>query len=322
MSDRIAVITGAGYSRAGGWPDTSAILNHPTWVVSRDKDGRYQAVWDAYGAWKATAPNPSGDVFMAEVAVGHVPAIVWEMVVEVVQATLASPGATVSPLVSPRYADSLMQGSKVASHRDYFASVMAAGDLAGVISLNYDLLVEKVLWPSPLPPLPCFHYGGLPMPQVCTGRSSSPFPRDRAREPLELTGPVPVWKPHGSLNWHRRWANWDRTSAHVTIYPDLRAAFRSRGEAAIIPPVMVEDTGPGWLSQIWEGSADLLGSVDEWWVAGYSLPDADVALNAMLADAAAHGTLRRIYARNKTDWTRPRWEAIAGGVPVEFGPPL
>lgn len=187
---------------------------------------------------------------------------------------------------------------------------------SGVVSLNYDLLVEKVLGPAG------FHYGGLPQPQVCTGRASSPFPRDRAREPLELTGAVPVWKPHGSLNWHRTWTDWDRMSARITIYPDLRAAFRGTGEAAIIPPVMVEDSVPAWLAGIWAGASALLASVEEWWVAGYSLPEADVALKAVLADAAKAGTLRRIYVRNKTERTRPRWEAIAGGVPVEFGPPL
>lgn len=113
-----------------------------------------------------------------------------------------------------------------------------------------------------------------------------------------------------------------RTSARITIYPDLRAAFRGNGEAVIIPPVMVEDSVPAWLAGIWAGAAALLASVEEWWVAGYSLPDADVALREMLRTAAAAGTLRRIYVRNKTDRTRPRWEAIADGVPVEFGPSL
>lgn len=312
---RIAVITGAGYSKAGGWPETTSILDHAAWAVTPDKAGRYQAVFDAFQAWKATAPNPSGDVFMAEVAAGVVSAVPWHRLVEVVQATLASPGVDPQWRVSPRYGDSLMQASKVPAHGNFFASVLAAGELAGVVSLNYDLLVEKVLWPSPRPPLPGFHYGGLPKPQVCRGRGSSPFPRDRRREPLELTGAVPVFKPHGSLNWYR-------TASGLVIAPDLRPAFRGHGEAAIIPPVMVEDRVPDWLSGIWQGAADLLAAVDEWWVAGYSLPEADVALRAMLSDAAAAGPLRRIFVRNKTDRTRPKWEAVAGGVPVDFGPSL
>jgi hypothetical protein len=321
---RIAVIAGAGYSRAGGWPDTSAILDHGAWAMTAGKAARYQAVRDAYDAWKATAPNPSGDVFMAEVVGGRVRGVTWEMVVEVVQGTLASPGVNPRAAYSPRYGDSLMQPSRVPSHAAFFTEVLAAGDLSGVVSLNYDLLVEKVLQPAPLPrsAMPGFHYGGLPHPQVCTGRASSPFPRDRAREPLELVGAVPVWKPHGSLNWHRQWADWDRTSARITIYPDLRAAFRGTGEAAIIPPVMVEDSVPPWLAGIWARAAALLGSVEEWWVAGYSLPDADVALREMLRAAADAGTLRRIYVRNLSDRTRARWKAIAGGVLVEFGPPL
>lgn len=252
---------------------------------------------------------------MSEVAAGRIPAVSWHRLVEVVQVILASPGVDPGWRVSPRYGDSLMQASKVPAHGNFFASVLGAGDLVGVVSLNYDLLVEKVLWPSPRPPLPGFHYGGLPMPQVCDGRGSSPFPRDREREPLQLTGTVPVWKPHGSLNWHR-------SASGIRISPDLRPAFRGRGEAAIIPPIMVEDSVPLWLADTWEGTAELLASADEWRVAGYSLPDADVAIRVMLTNAASAGALRRILVRNKTDRTRPKWEAIAGGVPVEFGSPL
>ncbi len=63
---RIAVITGAGYSRAGGWPDASAILDHGAWVVTADT--RYQAVWDAYATWKARTPVPVVEVPLVMVA--------------------------------------------------------------------------------------------------------------------------------------------------------------------------------------------------------------------------------------------------------------
>jgi hypothetical protein len=60
--------------------------------------------------------------------------------------------------------------------------------LAGIVSLNYDLLAERTIRPYPMqrPPTPGFFYGALPTPQVCVGRSSSPFGRDRRREPLRL----------------------------------------------------------------------------------------------------------------------------------------
>jgi hypothetical protein len=79
---------------------------------------------------------------------------------------------------------------------------------------------------------------------------------------------------------------------------------------------------PSFLHSVWRGAAELLSSVDEWWVAGYSLPDADHALRNVLTNAAASGRLKRIYIRNRTERTRPRWEAVAGRVPIGFGPSL
>lgn len=253
---RIAVIIGAGFGKLGGWPDTTAILDQ----------------------WKAGKTDPKGDLFMADVEACNVPDISWAMLVEVLQATLASPGMNKAWRISPRYGDSLMQPSKIAAHGTFFAGVLTAGDLAGVVSLNYDLSVEKVLGPAPRPPLPGLHYCG----PAASGlyRPSVVVPRDREREPLNLTGAVPVWKPHGSLNWHRSHL------ANITIYPDLRAVFRGSGEAAIIPPVRAETAIPRWQLGIWAGAADLLNTVDEWWVAGYSLPAADVRLEGSALDRA------------------------------------
>lgn len=312
---RIAVVAGAGWSKAAGWPDTTEILDHPAWLVGAAAAGRYEAVWKAYDGWRGGDPARTGDIFMAEVLDGRVRTVSWPMVVEVIAGTIASAGATLSPAVSPRYADSLMRPNLHPSHQAFFEEVLATGGLIGVVSLNYDLLVEKVLRPGPMrrPRRPGFHYGGLPRPQVCIGRSSSPFPRDRAREPLALTGSAPVLKVHGSLNWHVN--SW----GPITIYPDLRAAFRARGQAAIIPPVVRPTSVPPYLADVWSGAESLLSSVDEWWVAGYSLPEADANLRAMLVRAAANGALKRIYVRNKTERTRPRWEAVAGRVPVDFG---
>jgi hypothetical protein len=314
---RIAVIVGAGWSKVAGWPDTSGILDEGAHLVTPDQAARFRRVWDAYDDWKTTAPNPSGDVFMAEVERGAVRGMDWPSVVEVVAGTVASMGADRLSRVSPRYADSLMRPNQHPSHRAFFAEVFAAGDLAGVVSLNYDLLIEKVLRPYPMrrPPSPGFHYGGLPTPQVCVGRGSLPWRGARDREPLQLSGTIPVWKPHGSLNWHR-------SIGDITLYPDLRAAFRGRGEAAIIPPVASEATVPSWLAGIWAGAADLLAAADEWRVVGYSLPPADVALREMLRAAAAVGRLSRIVVRNKTDKTRAKWEDVAGSVPLIFGPSL
>ena len=116
--------------------------------------------------------------------------------------------------------------------------------------------------------------------------------------------------------------DWDLTRSRISTYPDLRAAFRGLGEAAIIAPVAVEATVPPWLHPVWHGVADLLASTDEWLVAGYSLPPADHASARSLAVASERGRIRRVHVRNRTDRTRSRWKAVAGRAPVTFGAPL
>lgn len=321
---RIVIIVGAGFSAAAGWPDTSRVLDAGAWLVSQSQAARFRRAWDSYAAWRSANPGSTGDAFLASVHGGLVPGMDWRSVVEVIAGTIASVGATTAPAVSPRYADSLMRPSRFAPHQAFFADAVRAGELVGVVSLNYDLLAEKVLRPYPTrrPPSPGFYYGALPQPQVCASRSSSPFARDRAIEPLELKGSVPVFKPHGSLNWHRTFVDWERTRAIITIYPDLRAAFRAGGDAAIVPPVAVEANVPTWLDSVWSGTRDLLASADEWRVAGYSLPPADVALASLLREAASSGHLSSVRTWNRTARTRPRWEAIAGRVPISFEGPL
>jgi hypothetical protein len=321
---RIAIILGAGFSAAAGWPDTSRILERGAWLVSQGQAARFRRVWDSHAVWRHANPHATGDAFLAAVHAGGVPGMDWPSVVEVIAGTIASAGATIAPLVSPRYADSLLRPNRYAPHNAWFDDALCAGEVVGVVSLNYDLLVEKVLRPFPMrrPPRPGFFYGGLPRAQVCAARSSSPFSRDRAIEPLELRGTVPVLKPHGSLNWHRTFLDRERTRGLISIYPDLRAAFRAGGDAAIVPPVAVEASVPAWLDAVWSDTRHLLASVDEWWVVGYSLPPADVALAELLRDAASSGRLTRIRIWNRSDRTRRRWEAVAGAAHVSFQGPI
>lgn len=321
---RIAIILGAGFSAAAGWPDTSRILETGAWLVSQGQAARFRRVWDCYAAWRSANPHATGDAFLAAVHDGGVPGMDWSSVVEVIAGTIASVGTTIAPLVSPRYADSLLRPNRFSPHQAWFDDSMRAGELVGVVSLNYDLLAEKVLRPFPTrrPPRPGFFYGGLPRPQVCAARSSSPFARDRAIEPLELKGTVPVLKPHGSLNWHRMFLDWERTRAVISIYPDLRAAFRAGGDAAIVPPVALEASVPAWLDAVWRDTRDLLASVDQWRVVGYSLPSADVALAELLREAASSGQLTSVRIWNRSDRTRRRWEIIAGAASVSFEGPI
>lgn len=80
---------------------------------------------------------------MAVVRDGHVTGIDWPSFVEVVAGTPTSVGAALSPVGESPLADSLMRPNHFAAHRGLLVEAMATGDLVGVVSLTYDLLVEN-----------------------------------------------------------------------------------------------------------------------------------------------------------------------------------
>ena len=57
-----------------------------------------------------------------------------------------------------------------------------------------------------------------------------------------MTGTIPVFKLHGSLNW-------TLNDQSIVAFQDMRPAFRHGGTAAIIPPVP-EKPVPPWLHEI------------------------------------------------------------------------
>jgi hypothetical protein len=69
-----------------------------------------------------------------------------------------------------------------------------------------------------------------------------------------MTGSVPIFKLHGSLNWSLE-------GGKVIMYQDARAAFRKGGNAAIVPPVP-EKSIPLWLKEVWEESNVALNNWD------------------------------------------------------------
>ncbi len=89
-----------------------------------------------------------------------------------------------------------------------------APKLAGIITTNYDLLIEYALGTSG------FNYGVLG--QELEGRGKNPwFPWQGV--PVKLTGTVKLAKLHGSVSW---------TSDH--LYTDGRCGVR--GDALVVPP--------------------------------------------------------------------------------------
>jgi hypothetical protein len=92
-----------------------------------------------------------------------------------------------------------------------------------------------------------------------------------------MTGTIPVFKLHGSLNW-------TLNGTSIVAFQDMRPAFRDGGAAAIIPPV-AEKLVPPWMQEIWREAELSLRRSDVWVMCGYSMPAYDTEVLGLLKTA-------------------------------------
>ncbi len=186
---------------------------------------------------------------------------------------------------------------------------------SGVVTTNYDITAEQAMRHRAMsrPRSPGFHYGGINRPQVAHA-SARPFARGMP-EDIDIVGLIPLFKLHGSLNWALRSAAADldpTIERFVELYGDLRPAFRSGGDSAIVPPIL-EKNVPTWLAPIWEQAESCLRDAESWIVVGYSLPANDVALVDLFRRAAgAHLRSVEVWAGPTTQARGRRWSDEVG----------
>ena len=130
--------------------------------------------------------------------------------------------------------------------------------LSGIVTLNYDLLVEYALGSKG------FNYGTCG--EVLQGRG--PYPVSQWRNPVALSGRVPVAKLHGSISWD---ANGE--------YTDGRRGLS--GKALIVAPTP-EKQVPAALQEQWSLSSTILGRAFRIVVFGFAFNDYDQVVLAHL----------------------------------------
>lgn len=341
-----ALLLGAGWSAAAGFPLAKDLVRGPIHVADRRSQTRVRAVLDAYADWCQRHPAGGAELFLAAVKQGAVmmrpradePSLFdaaggaplpWHWAVETVVLRLAwpdigDPWQHNDVRVMPdrrqpklRWGGKLHRPFRSPEHLAFVQALLRRFDLTGVVTANYDTLTERTLRPTPVrrDGTPGFHYGGLPRPQWALGSDSwdQYNSADPSRNAIELTGDVPLCKLHGSTSW-------EVEAGHVTISRDMRLVYRDGGSAAIVAPVP-EKHPPTWLEPVWSAAADILSAAQRWVVVGYSLPPYDHAIRAMLAQAAA-GDLQAVdlhdpYGEAIVD----RWHDVTN-VPVTVHPGL
>ncbi len=322
----ICCILGAGLSHVAGAPLTRDLFATRDVAVSSEAAARrFQTVWKDYEAWLSENPSRKPEEYLADL-LQHGQSAVWTAnerhvlgrthleaaapiearqstllfpdcpvparvvppfgwAVELVGAALATPLSSDTTGLDFRYGARVMFPLHCGSHSAFWREVTERASHLAAITTNYDILIERGLRHRRMKRVfgPGCYYGGIPRPQLLRGTQ---LPWAYQDTHLELEGAIPVYKLHGSLSW-------SRVGDGLELFQDLRPAFRSGGNAAIIPPVPEKDI-PAWLCPVWSGAEEDLARATLWIVCGYSLPSYDVAIVELLRRAATAGNLRRI----------------------------
>jgi hypothetical protein len=195
---------------------------------------RFLRVEQHYERWQREHPTEYPEQYMELVYTQRAGpnAPNWEWVVEYVCAAIASAGTPPASLNrNPRYFNRVNRTFYCATHQLFWSALFSVNTDVSVLTTNYDILVERELRHRPMrrPRSPGCFYGGIARPQVLKG-AAQPFSQWAPERIIEMTGTVPVFKLHGSLNWVLN-------GQSIVMFQDMRAVFRHGGTAAIIPPI-------------------------------------------------------------------------------------
>lgn len=135
--------------------------------------------------------------------------------------------------------------------------------LGGIITTNYDLIVEYALGTKG------FNYGVRNQPLLGRG----PYPVSQWRNPVTLTGDVPLAKIHGSISWDEN-----------AFYTDGRRGLT--GHALIVAPTP-EKRPPESLGTVWDLAQQILERVTSLIVFGFAFNPYDVAALDLLKRAGS-----------------------------------
>lgn len=276
----IVLFLGAGFSAPAGLPVGNALFESPAFPHSRKAAVDIQRTLSAWSAWRADNPERAAEEFISMVYESDSIECVslWASLVRFLGYRLADPFATFYQYDgrTSRSRDNIFEAGLCASHQEWWDTILPftyRGVKLTVITTNWDIWIERALRPAPLKrrPRPGFNYGWGPERLVAT----TAYPRSAWRKNPRISGSVPVFKLHGSLNWALE-------RGHLAKYGDLRPAFR--GDAAIVPPVKCK-VPPGWAANLWDKAMSAIANASRIFVVGSSFPEYDLELRRLFHKA-------------------------------------
>lgn len=264
-----AVLVGAGFSKcAAGLPLAAALFDFDIDPRTITEENRLKRLRDDKAKWDAANPEGGAEQFIA-----------WSLR----KSTLRRKRITwyVARRLSVPFQDHRVNGAQTFMIDESYVQTLSEvartksilspliGETSGVITTNYDMLLEYALGTK------LFNYGRRG--EHLTGRGHNPaFPWQNT--PVVLTGRIPIAKIHGSVSWN--------ASSRFT---DGRCGLK--GDALIVPPYP-DKTGSELLPETWALARSILTSADRVYIFGLALNDYDSDLRNLLTSTA--GTIKQV----------------------------
>ena len=297
ITKKVSIVLGAGFSYVAGLPLTSQLFSTTELppVRSRKDEERMLDVLLAFKAWGNDNPSGTAEEWLRVLYTDKnnplsnmIHRTTWENAVGFGLRRLT----TVKNAHPEAYYYGISRYDPDAIHQIHkdFWKFFQPIDARRIITLNYDLLVERALHGlgSNGKPEPLFSYGGFPYRQIVRKMMNV---TTRSFEDVVLGTDYLIYKLHGSLNWAQ-----ERHSNNMKMHDDVRAVFRttdSVGVPAIVPPIPEKEL-PEQFARIWSQAAVELKTSIVWVVCGYSMPEYDEALRKWFRRILSGSEVQRI----------------------------
>jgi hypothetical protein len=260
-----AVFLGAGFSKwAAGLPIAQGLLDFRVATLNRREQRRLELLRLANAKWNSENPGAPTEKFVSQMIRGSDRtrrAVLWYITRRLSDPFVARMLGGRQTLMIDDARSRNLTGVRRANR---FIQSVAWAPLSGIVTPNYDLLVEYALGTAG------FNYGQKG--EVLYGRGKNPWFPWQGAWPV-LSGDLPVAKIHGSISW-------DQT----TRYTDGRCGVR--GDALIVPPYAGKRRLPV-LQEIWKLAGSILSSSCRAIVFGFGFNSYDRQLLRLLARAGS-----------------------------------
>ena len=263
----LALLLGAGFSKwAGDLPVAGELFDFDIEIWGPRDAGKLEVVRSCKEAWDAKHPDGLAEQFIAHAlsfAEREKKAVLWYLTRRLSEPFIWREWHAgrwcrhVLMIDENRRFD--IEG--VVRARDFIQRFCGLG-LAGVVTTNYDMLVEYALGTKG------FNYG-LPG-EVLTGRGA--YPVSQWLNPVKLTGRIPLAKIHGSTSWDEK-----------ARYTDGRRGLT--GGALIVAPTP-DKSRPKHLEGAWSLAKDILEGASALLVFGFAFNPYDEAVLGLLRRGA------------------------------------